>query len=1020
MKKLPLLCTGALYSCLLAAQPSFQTSVEAGIALPLGSNEINETHAGKAIHFGSHYDYSFGSGSVRVGLGAYIGYLNSLAAANAYKENGEAIAEKYRFSTANLSFNSTAFKSTQILLGPVASFGSGKCSFNVWAKAGYGFNEPSRYAVLYKENGVTNNIYVNQSGENKNGLAYTAGAGIRYALSEFVGFKLSANYFSTQTDQVNFNFEREKGIAPKYYTAANQFIQGSAGLQFNIGAPAKSRRSNGNDYGYSAYSTDTASPVARGQKIKTKSNIKNDRLRNPDNNDAGDDPYSDSLYFSPEKIILRSKVSSERVPLRSVDNYLTGFVYQSANGAVVSQCGPSEMQGEPIPGIDVRLRRVDGNTGDAMTTKTNRDGSFAFNNIAPGNYRAETGNSSMDVAVKSNRDDAFKLLNIYGSSCDAGKENFMIAANDKTYVEVIATGLGDSSSKKVVAQLAGPRDAATGMSSGRRMHKPYRVANTEFEVNMENIVSDDGKLYAEVISSRETGSGMATGRRVLITGDIDGDGIAEQEIVSPRDAASGLPTGKRMHKPFVITKELDSRRRVDLDSDNDAYTDRDAAGGIATGKRMHKPFVVTKQIELIAKPDPDSDNDGIADRDAASGMAGGKRMHKPFVITKEINITEEEPDALSTPGDASSGMATGRRMHKPFVITIDEDMSANEIVSPRDAASGMPTGRRQYAPIVIRIDPEENAYQLISPRDPASGMATGKRMHKPLVITKELGYTADGNQLVKYKLVWCDPHEYAANNDAGEEANDGYLAKKGYDYYKAQSEMAAAVVSNPLYQGSGNSGTNPLYEGKDALHITGSNGKDHDIFLPANISIVRPVNNPPLAESVSYGIEPIKWMAPESMAAKKGITEKGIRKNDAVARKGWDGSVKGSGRNIIDTPEDAEIQNDNPATAARGHNEKGIKRTGVPDADIISNDPLARAISTRGVKRTDDAARKGWDGTVKGGSAMVKEISRINCTDGSCMVEALVEADGVTYEATISGVLKTRHETAKNSISNVR
>jgi type VI secretion system secreted protein Hcp len=30
------------------------------------------------------------------------------------------------------------------------------------------------------------------------------------------------------------------------------------------------------------------------------------------------------------------------------------------------------------------------------------------------------------------------------------------------------------------------------------------------------------------------------------------------EIVSPRDAASGLPTGKRQHKPFVITKELDS------------------------------------------------------------------------------------------------------------------------------------------------------------------------------------------------------------------------------------------------------------------------------------------------------------------------------------------------------------------------------------------------------------------------------------------------------------------------------
>ena len=31
----------------------------------------------------------------------------------------------------------------------------------------------------------------------------------------------------------------------------------------------------------------------------------------------------------------------------------------------------------------------------------------------------------------------------------------------------------------------------------------------------------------------------------------------DHEIVSPRDPASGLPTGKRMHKPFVITKEVD-------------------------------------------------------------------------------------------------------------------------------------------------------------------------------------------------------------------------------------------------------------------------------------------------------------------------------------------------------------------------------------------------------------------------------------------------------------------------------
>jgi type VI secretion system secreted protein Hcp len=34
------------------------------------------------------------------------------------------------------------------------------------------------------------------------------------------------------------------------------------------------------------------------------------------------------------------------------------------------------------------------------------------------------------------------------------------------------------------------------------------------------------------------------------------------EIVSPRDPASGMATGRRMHKPIIITKELDSSTPV--------------------------------------------------------------------------------------------------------------------------------------------------------------------------------------------------------------------------------------------------------------------------------------------------------------------------------------------------------------------------------------------------------------------------------------------------------------------------
>ena len=39
-------------------------------------------------------------------------------------------------------------------------------------------------------------------------------------------------------------------------------------------------------------------------------------------------------------------------------------------------------------------------------------------------------------------------------------------------------------------------------------------------------------------------------------GAIEIEGLTH-DVVSPRDPASGLPTGKRLHKPIVITKEID-------------------------------------------------------------------------------------------------------------------------------------------------------------------------------------------------------------------------------------------------------------------------------------------------------------------------------------------------------------------------------------------------------------------------------------------------------------------------------
>ena len=68
------------------------------------------------------------------------------------------------------------------------------------------------------------------------------------------------------------------------------------------------------------------------------------------------------------------------------------------------------------------------------------------------------------------------------------------------------------------------------------------------------------------------------------------------QVKSPRDAASGLATGKRMHKPFVITKELDKSSPMlaqgtsSTDAGSDATTQE---SGLGTGKVSMQDISIT-------------------------------------------------------------------------------------------------------------------------------------------------------------------------------------------------------------------------------------------------------------------------------------------------------------------------------------------------------------------------------------------------------------------------------------------
>jgi hypothetical protein len=105
---------------------------------------------------------------------------------------------------------------------------------------------------------------------------------------------------------------------------------------------------------------------------------------------------------------------------------------------------------------------------------------------------------------------------------------------------------GQTPSSKTTTAAA-PQDAATGQTSGKRMHKPIEMQK-EASAGAQANGSNNGQPSTHVA-----------------TGDVNGDGRADLtatkssgSATSPRDAASGQPTGKRQHQPVTVRKEVDT------------------------------------------------------------------------------------------------------------------------------------------------------------------------------------------------------------------------------------------------------------------------------------------------------------------------------------------------------------------------------------------------------------------------------------------------------------------------------
>jgi hypothetical protein len=140
---------------------------------------------------------------------------------------------------------------------------------------------------------------------------------------------------------------------------------------------------------------------------------------------------------------------------------------------------------------------------------------------------------------------------------------------------------------------------------------------------------------------------------------------------------------------------------------------------------------------------------------------------------------------------SSAGAVSGRKSGS--VIIVDREASsgtatqASSVTTAREASSGMATGRREAS----------------------TGQASGRQDQFP----KASGAIADENGNM----------QAAPNAKNSAHATESLATQSGSDQ-KHKAGMSGAQ-SNPLYQSSGTSGTNPLYEPKDRSTVkTGGSG----------------------------------------------------------------------------------------------------------------------------------------------------------------------------------------------------
>jgi hypothetical protein len=569
-----------------------------------------------------------------------------------------------------------------------------------------------------------------------------------------------------------------------------------------------------------------------------------------------------------------------------------------------------------------------------------------------------------------------------------------------------------------------PRDAASGQASGKMNNNSQNAGMAKNDQNNSDTCKCENKL-------------MDAEQMVPHVVEIEFNTVDEAQkflstykpLLESREAGSGLATGKRQHSPAVFKSSGGNSSPL--------YD----AQGLEKSNPMYKDNGLSGTNPLYEGKDKRSSMSGETMRGMVVRNADGSQVFAFLPLEYDLaevlsfddgrvtvtiyNKTWDEGASQSEVREAQSGLATGKRQYVAITVgDLDGDGRADYMLRSGSFGSGTQRditndpnltwgsyvaagdvngdgfddyilksgGGGKYKYTSGGIMHEDSWDQ--QKREASSGLATGKRQHKPMAIGD-----LDNDGLTDYAIISFN-HEIKSPRDVSSGQSSGRRNKVESFTIKqsilleadldgdGEMEMVSDVKApRDIATGQASGKRMKAKEKVNVWHIKFAEDFDDDGLFEGFL--------------MSKDNDVMKVSANQV----KVILASGDLDGDGVAE--FNHEVK-SPRDIATGQASGKRMNTNqdPSKTVEKAT-SGIKQTMQTQVLVVndSNDNTG-----------DDPTNK----TVNTTRANIKRQQAVKCADGSCAFDCVIELDGKTYNAKIVSVLKTRHDTVKNSIGNIR